>query len=164
MLFSLVHISDLHFKNNHPSLHRLHLLRDDILTQASSGPFYILFSGDLAYAGDDDLYGILLDEFFDPLTDHASGLYLTPGNHDIQHQEASAIQCEELYADKDLTYLYHDDGLPKLQNPFSLADPLSNYFALEDLISASQEANFFGSVGNNPHFLNTIVKFRLAFI
>ena len=152
MIFSLVHISDLHFKNNHPSLHRLRLLRDDILAQASNRPFYILFSGDLVHAGGDDLFGILLDEFFDPLTDHAAGLCLTPGNHDIQHQDACPIQCEELYADKHLTYLYDEDGLLKLHNPFSLIDPLSNYFALDDLISSNQEANFFGSIDNNPHF------------
>ena len=152
MIFSLVHISDLHFKNNHPSLHRLHLLRDDILLKASNRPFYVLFSGDLVHAGEDDFYGVLLDEFFDPLTDHASGFYLTPGNHDIQHKDARPNQCEELYADKDLTYLYEEGGILKLQNPFSSTDPLSNYFALDDLISSNLEANFFGSVDNNPHF------------
>ena len=151
MIFSLVHISDLHFKNNHPSIHRLRLLREDILAQTSSRPFYILFTGDLAHSGDDDPYGILLDEFFDPLTDRASGLYLTPGNHDVQHEDACPIQCEKLYADKDLTYLYHEDGTLNLQNPFSPTDPLSNYFALEELISHNQEANFFGSLDNAPH-------------
>ena len=152
MIFSLVHISDLHFKNNHPSLHRLRLLRDDILAHASNRPFYILFSGDLVHAGDDDLYGILLDHFFDPLLNEAAGIYLTPGNHDIQHQDASSIQCEELCSDKDLSYLYDKDGSLKLQNPFSSTDPICNFAALDDLISSYQEVNFFSSFDNNSHF------------
>ena len=152
MLFSLVHISDLHFKNNHPSLHRLRLLRDDILECPSNRPFYIVFSGDLVHAGDDDLYGILLDEFFDPITDRATGIYLTPGNHDIQHQDASKLECERFFSDKDLTYLYHEDGQLRLENPFSATDPLSNYSALNDLISSNVAASFFGAVDNNPHF------------
>ena len=152
MIFSLVHISDFHFKNNHPSLHRLRLLRDDILAHASNHPFYILFSGDLAHAGDDDPYGILLDSFFDPLTDKAAGVYLAPGNHDIQHQYTAPAQCEELYSNKDLAYLYDKDGSLILKNPFLSVDPLSNFFALNDLISSYQNDNFFGSIDNNSHF------------
>ncbi len=152
MIFSLIHISDLHFQHNHPSLHRLRLLRDDILAVASTRPFYITFSGDLVSAGDQDLYGILLDEFFDPLLNYASAIYLTPGNHDIQQGVASAAQCDAIFRDKSMTYLYQANGNANPNNPFFNFDPLDNYRALADLICPNQEENYFGFVDNNPHF------------
>ena len=152
MIFSVVHISDLHFKNDHPSLHRLRLLRDDILEYTNNRPFYIAFSGDLVRAGDDDLYAILFDEFFAPVTDKASGIYLTPGNHDIQHDIASKMQCDKLLSDGALTYLFDENASLQSGNPFVSCDPLSNFSVLNEIVSSHQETSFFGSFDNNPHF------------
>ena len=152
MIFSAVHISDLHFKNDHPSLHRLRLLRDDILEYTNNRPFYIAFSGDLVRAGDDDLYAILFDEFFAPVTDKASGIYLTPGNHDIQQDIASKMQCDKLLSDGALTYLFDENASLQSGNPFVSCDPLSNFSVLNEIVSSHQEMSFFGSFDNNPHF------------
>ena len=152
MIFSVIHISDLHFKKDHPSLHRLRRLRDDILEYKNNHPLYIAFSGDLVQAGDEDLYAILFDEFFAPLNAKLSRIYLAPGNHDIQQETASKLQCDKLLSDRELTYLFDENGSVQSGNPFVNADPLSNFSILNEIISSYQETSFFGSYDNNPHF------------
>ena len=152
MIFSVIHISDLHFKKDHPSLHRLRRLRDDILEYKNNHPLYIAFSGDLVQAGDEDLYAILFDEFFAPLNAKLSRIYLAPENHDIQQETASKLQCDKLLSDRELTYLFDENGSVQSGNPFVNADPLSNFSILNEIISSYQETSFFGSYDNNPHF------------
>ena len=152
MVFSLVHISDFHFQNTYPCKSRLELLKSDILENTRGHPFYLAFTGDLVHSGDADHYGTLFDDFFAPLDEHARGIYLTPGNHDIQRANANSAQCNSLLQDRGLSYLYDHTGQLILGNPFSHNDPLSNYFTLQNILASFQECNFFGSISLEPHF------------
>ena len=152
MPFSLIHVSDLHFRRDHPSLERLHLLRDDILAHAATGPLYLAFSGDLVDAGDDDLYSVLLDEFFIELHDRLAGIYLVPGNHDIQRSQTSAAACSAILDDNTFSYLYKPTNTLHLSNPFVSINPLENFNFFNELISSYQDINYFGSFDSNEHF------------
>ena len=152
MTFSIVHISDLHFKNDHPCIERVRILRDDILQQITGTKAHLIFSGDLVHAGDDNLYEVLLDQFFVHLDEACERIYLVPGNHDIQRQSTDLNQCEKFAADSNQKYLYHSDSTLKLDNPFQGSDPLQNYNDFQDLISNHQLQNYFGTLDANSDF------------
>ncbi len=152
MVFSLVHISDFHFRNTYPSKNRLTLLKDDILQHTQSRPFYLAFTGDLTFSGDSNHYESLFDDFFVPMYEYARGIYLTPGNHDIQRDDTNPDVCNSVLQDRDLTYLYDASGSLILSNPFLPKDPLSNYSALQDTVSSYRDSNFYGSISLEPEF------------
>ena len=153
MTFSVFHVSDLHFKNDHPSIERIHLLRDDMATQVKKGRAYLVFSGDLVDAADNNnLYAVLLNEFFLKLDSIFQRIYLVPGNHDVQWAISSEGQCTSFVNDSSQSYLYDVDGTLKLQNPFENIDPLMNYHSFQELISGYQEENYFGSLDINSDF------------
>ena len=152
MTFSVFHVSDLHFKNDHPSIERIHLLRDDMVSQAKKGRAYLVFSGDLVDAADNNLYTVLLDEFFLKLDSTFQRIYLVPGNHDVQWAISSEGQCTSFANDSSQSYLYDVHGKLKLENPFENIDPLMNYHSFQGLISRYQEENYFGSLDINSDF------------
>ncbi|MDE0381982.1 MAG: metallophosphoesterase [Rhodospirillales bacterium] len=151
-MFSIVHISDLHFKMDYPSLERLRALREDILSQPKESKTYLIFSGDLVDAADDNHYTVLLDEFFIYLEGELESLYLVPGNHDIQRSSTDGQQCDQLLSDPSQSYLYDNRPTIPLENPFVNADPLEHYHELQSLLSSHQELNYFGSVDQNQNF------------
>ena len=152
MLYSLIHVSDLHFQNNHLSKERLRLLKQDIIGNTKDGPHYLIFSGDLVGAGDDALYDVLLDEFFIDLYELVKGIYLVPGNHDLQQSCVSLCQRSAMYGDSTHAYLYGSGNTHNFGNPFIDTDPLANYRAFQELVASYQDANYFGSYDNNRHF------------
>ena len=152
MTFSLVHISDLHFKKDYPSIDRLRLLRDDVLNCTKGETVYLVFSGDLVDAGDDDLYLILLDEFVIKLYDHCKAIYTVPGNHDIQWSATSKTDCDNMLQDIDQTYLYSHGTALNLDNPFKEVNPLGNFLSFQELICSYQELGFFGALDTNKDF------------
>lgn len=152
MTFSIVHVSDLHFKNDHPCIERIRLMRDDILRQVQNEKCYLIFSGDLVNAGDDNLYEVLLDEFFVHLDEAVEAIYLVAGNHDIQRAHTDADACQMFLNDSSQSYLYEKGASPNLSNPFKNFDPLKNFNDFHSLISSFQIANFFGTQDTNPDF------------
>ncbi|MYA88408.1 MAG: metallophosphoesterase [Boseongicola sp. SB0662_bin_57] len=152
MVLSLVHISDFHYRNTFPSKNRLTSLKDDILESTHTRPFYLVFSGDLVHSGDKNNYETLFDDFFVPLAECARGIFLTPGNHDIQWRDTNPKLCNSLLKDHELSYLYDDSGALSLVNPFLPKDPLYNYFVLQETLSSQIESNFFGSISIEPDF------------
>ena len=152
MTFSIVHISDLHFKIDHPCVERIQTLREDILRQIQGKKAYLVFTGDLVNAGDDDLYEALLDQFFVHLDDIFEAIYMVPGNHDVQRIQTDREQNEGFAADSTQHYLYDDQSNLKLENPFKSTDPLQNYSGLEELLSSHQIRNFFGTLDTNSDF------------
>ena len=152
MTFSIVHLSDLHFKRDHPSLDRLRMLRDDIRTHTKPETSYLAFTGDLVNAADDDLYPILLDEFFAHFDSIFKGMFLVPGNHDIQWSSASRTECDKLFEDATQAYLYKPGVTLNLENPFEKANSLENFQVLNELISSYKELTYFGSFDVNEDF------------
>ena len=153
MTFSIFHISDLHFKNDHPCIDRIRLLRDDILNHVQQKKkSYLVFTGDLVDSADDNLYSVLLDEFFLELHAICKGIYLVPGNHDVQWSVSDEVQCDRFLNDTTQSYLYDSSAKLCLDNPFLIEDPFSNYRSLQSLLSSYQEETFFGSLDINSDF------------
>ena len=131
---------------------RLRLLRDDILQHTKPETSYLAFTGDLVNAGDDDLYPILLDEFFSHFDSTCKGVFLVPGNHDIQWSSASKSECDKFFKDATQTYLYKPGITLNLENPFRNTNSLENFQVLNELISSYKELTHFGSFDVNEDF------------
>ncbi len=152
MIFSLIHVSDLHFRNDYDCIERLSILKHDIISQTKNRKPYLIFSGDLVHSGDENAYDSLLDEFFAEMDEFCAGIYIVPGNHDIQQNRTDAAQCALLLNDISQKYLFRTGNQLCLDNPFTDIDPLENYRDFDGLINNSQESNYFGYFDKNPHF------------
>jgi len=97
-----LHLSDLHFKSGaeFEEFNReivLEILWDDIKNQIAKGlkPDFIVFTGDVAYHGRRDEYGLAVRHFFDPLLETTGlskdKLFIVPGNHDVDWDEIDPI-------------------------------------------------------------------------
>lgn len=67
-MFKLVHLSDFHYKSNIENDERITRLIEDISEQVEGTNHYIVFSGDLVHAGDNNLFGSLFDNLLAPLS------------------------------------------------------------------------------------------------
>lgn len=161
-MFSIFHISDLHFKNDFPCIERLQLLVADIKSNLPSHDAYLVFSGDLVNEGDNDLYYSLLEYFFAPLEHSFKKMYLVPGNHDIDRNNSSYEQSIYFLQDRSQSYLYSDEQGLRLRNPFNDVNPLAQYFEIEELLSSSQYSSYFGWRDENLDF--DIVGFNSAWM
>ena len=142
-MISIFHISDFHFRADHPSIERLGSLVSDIEKNRPNNDAYLVFSGDLGFSGVREQYESLLEHFFVPLESFFKKIYLVPGNHDISRKDADEDQVKSLFEDKSLSYLYNGGAKIKLENPFKGTNPLEEYQNLEALLSSSQSSNYF---------------------
>jgi len=142
-VLTLFHISDFHFKADHPSVERLKILVRDIEKMLPRNDAYLVFSGDLAFSGEKNQYESLLEHFFIPLENRFKKLYLVPGNHDIDRKNSDINQSNKFLDDKAQSYLYGGHSSVTLENPFHGIDPLAEYFSLEALLSSSLDSNYF---------------------
>ncbi|MXZ51463.1 MAG: metallophosphoesterase, partial [Rhodobacteraceae bacterium] len=133
MSFSIIHLSDLHYKNDYPCIDRVKRLKSDILNNIQD-KCYLIFSGDLVFSGKNDEYEGLFDEFFTDIYDNFEKIYLVPGNHDIDWELTDPTKCKKFSSDIEQNYLYPQNSKLNLQNPF-VKDPLTEYHFFQELIS-----------------------------
>lgn len=151
-MISLFHVTDLHFKNDYQSSERLKLLVDDIQKNIPKNDAYLVFSGDLVNAANEKLYYSLFEKFFVPLDKLFKKIYIVPGNHDIDRNQTSHELSSQYLGDKGLAYLYSPSGHILSNSPFDATSPLAQYHDFENLVSVSQESNFYGWFDPNDEF------------
>ncbi len=141
---TIVHLSDLHFKNDAANRFRLQQLRDDISRIPSSGPISTAFTGDLIHAGDDNNYDMLFDELIGPLIQLGHEVLVVPGNHDVQRAVTSSSFTDGCLADRGSGYLFDSNGDILHPHPDRSSDPLKNYHSFEELFGPYDHRYYWG--------------------
>lgn len=143
---SIVHLSDLHFKNDVENHFRIEKLRDDLIKLPLGSNTITAFSGDLVQSGDREQYDVLFELLLAPLIEADHQIAIVPGNHDIQRELTDAQQAANFLKDRASSYLFSGNSL--IPSPFEQdADgPLKNYKALEELFSPYVEQSFYGYI------------------
>ena len=143
-LLSIVHLSDFHFKKEASSLQRLNKLIEDIKGQTKLGKPILCFTGDLVHSGDESLFYNLLEHFFCEMEGYFSGIYCTPGNHDVQQSITDRTQSDKFLADKEEGYILNNGLKLNLICPYK-KDPLENYFIFQGEVCNFDYSNFYYS-------------------
>lgn len=146
MEYSIVHLSDLHFKNDVENRFRIEKLRDDLIKLPLGSNTITAFSGDLVHSGDREQYDVLFELLLAPLIEADHQIAIVPGNHDIQRELTDAQQAANFLKDRASSYLFSGNSL--IPSPFEQdADgPLRNYKALEELFAPYVEQSFYGYI------------------
>lgn len=144
MDISIVHLSDLHFRNDATNRYRLQRLKEDLLRIHSDGSIYTTFTGDLVQNGDEDAYNLLLDEFVMPLIENGHEILTVPGNHDIERSRTSIDFVSKCINDTGSGYLFDEDGRMLEHHPCPDHDPLVKYNAFAALFAPYDEFNYWG--------------------
>ncbi|MCG8274095.1 metallophosphoesterase [Aquamicrobium sp. NLF2-7] len=144
MQATIVHLSDLHFKNDAVNKFRLDCLRKDLKRLRADGPIHTVFTGDLVHAGDDNAFDHLFDELIGPLIELGHELFVVPGNHDVQRVIANQPFADRILADRGSGYLFGDHIGIRRDHPEAEFDPLVNYRNLEDLLEPYDQRNYWG--------------------
>ncbi|MYM54818.1 metallophosphoesterase [Thalassovita mangrovi] len=141
----IVHLSDLHFKNDAENRKRLEYLLDDLKRLRTSGPIYTAFTGDLVNSGDNQSdYEHLFELLIGPLTELGHEVLTVPGNHDIQRSTTSEEFTDGYLQDTGSSYLFgdHDDIYPP--DKVERQNPLANYMELEELLGPYDQHSYYG--------------------
>lgn len=141
---TIVHLSDLHFKNDVENRFRLKRFRADLERLQVDGPIYTVFTGDLVHAGDDDVFNILFDELFSPLIGWGHEVFIVPGNHDIQRSIANEEFVNKILVDRGSSYLFGTHRSIQNNHPDETFDSLVNYRLLEDILAPYDQRSYWG--------------------
>jgi len=141
---TIVHLSDLHLKNDTENRFRLGCLRADLERLQSDSPIYTVFTGDLVQAGDDDNFELLFDELIGPLLELRHEVFVVPGNHDVQRAIADRSFADRILNDHGSSYLFGDHIGIRIEHPESEFDSLVNYRNFEDLFGPYDQRNYWG--------------------
>ncbi|MFC0342414.1 metallophosphoesterase [Paracoccus niistensis] len=146
MEYSIVHLSDLHFKNDVENRFRIEKLREDLVKQRLGPKTITAFTGDLVQSGEQEQYDVLFDILLAPLIEADHHIAIVPGNHDIQRHLADKEAAARFLNDRASSYLFSGSSL--ILSPFGTNPdgPLANYRALEALFSPYIEQSFYGYV------------------
>lgn len=141
---TIVHLSDLHFKNDAENRLRLRCLRTDLKNLEAEGTIYTVLTGDLVNAGDDNTFDLLLNELVGPLLEMGHELFVVPGNHDVQRSVADRSFCDRILADRASGYLFTGRAGPRADHPDPVFDVLANYRDFEDLFGPYDQQSYWG--------------------
>lgn len=144
MEYSIVHLSDLHFKNDVENRFRIEKLRDDLVKLPLGANTITAFTGDLVQSGEQEQYDVLFELLLAPLIEADHHIAIVPGNHDIQRELADGQVAASFLKDRASSYLFSGNNL--IASPFGTKPegPLKNYKALEGLFSPYVEQSFYG--------------------
>lgn len=141
----IVHLSDLHFKNDVENRKRLEYLISDLRRLRADGPIHTAFTGDLIQAGDQsEDYDLLFEELIMPLIEMGHEVHLVPGNHDVQRSVAEIDFIDSCLKDATSSYLFNKMGELVDPYPESKLDPLSKYRQLEQLLGPYDHSTYYG--------------------
>lgn len=141
---TIVHLSDLHFKNDVENRVRLEYLKKDLERIKTDAVIYTVFTGDLVYSADDDDYDLLFDQLIGPLIELGHEIFIIPGNHDIQRSKANPAFSEKCLKDCGSSYLFENSGEIRNKHPEEDYDSLQHYSRLEELLGPYDERNYWG--------------------
>ena len=146
MEYSIVHLSDLHFKNDAENRFRIEKLREDLVKLRLGTQIITAFTGDLVQSGDQDQYDVLFELLLAPLIEADHHIAIVPGNHDVQRQFTDKEIAAAFLKDRASSYLFSGNSL--LPSPFQNHPdgPLRNYKSLESLFAPYAEQSFYGYV------------------
>lgn len=140
---TIIHLSDLHLKNDAENRFRLNVLREDISKLQAKGPVFTAFTGDLVQAGGDGAYELLFDELIGPLAAMGHEIFVVPGNHDVDRSVASESFCDSMLKDRGSSYLY-DGKAFRLDHPDTRFDALKSYSNLQSLLGPYDRESYWG--------------------
>ena len=144
MEYSIVHLSDLHFKNDTENHLRIEKLRDDLVKLPLGSNVITAFTGDLVQSGEREQYEVLFELLFAPLIEADHDIAIVPGNHDIQRDLTDKQAAASFLNDRASSYLFSGSNLVPSPHGFNPDGPLKNYRALEGLLSPYVEQSFYG--------------------
>ena len=146
MEFSIIHLSDLHLKNDAENRFRIEKLRDDLAALPLGSNVITAFTGDLVQSGDREQYDVLFEELLGPLIEADHQIAIVPGNHDVERHLADSAGTARFLKDRTSSYLFSGSSFkptPYKQNPNG---SLNSYRTLEDLFEPYAERSFYGYV------------------
>lgn len=146
MEYTLIHFSDLHFKNDTENRYRLEKLCEDIATIPLGTNIITAFTGDLVQSGEQEQYEVLWDLLICPLIEAKHQIVLVPGNHDIQRDRTSADAAQKVLKDKASSYLFSGSQFVGWPEADGLKGPLENYFHFETLFDPFIDRSHYGFV------------------
>ncbi len=144
MEVTIIHLSDLHFKNDAENRFRLDRLRSDLERLQTGSQVFTAFTGDLVQSGDENDYALLFEELISPLISYGHDIFLVPGNHDVQRELTSNDFSDSCLQDHASSYLFESNGSIRQYHPEKEFDALQNYKQLEDLFDPYEERNYWG--------------------
>lgn len=146
MEVTLIHLSDLHFKNDARNRFRLKRLQDDLAQLSLRSKVVTVFTGDLAQSGDAEQYDVLFDLLLAPLIEAEHDIAVVPGNHDIQRDLTSVGVIRPFLENADSSYLFDGNTLRPSPFPDEPSGPLKNYMDVEALFGPYLERNYYGYI------------------
>lgn len=143
---SIIHLSDLHFKNDVENRFRIERLREDIAGLPLGSNVVTAFTGDLVQSGDQEQYDVLFELLLGPLIEANHQIAIVPGNHDVERHLTNSQGAAAFLKDRASSYLF--SGSSFKQSPFedNPNGPLNNYRTLEELFEPYAERSFYGYV------------------
>ena len=144
MEISIVHLSDLHFKNDVENRFRLNKLREDLSSLPLGANVITAFTGDLVQSGDQEQYDVLFEELLGPLIEADHQIAIVPGNHDVERHLADSESAAAFLKDHASSYLFSGSSFRSTPYENTPNGSLNNYRALEDLFEPYAERSFYG--------------------
>jgi len=166
MIISILHLSDIHFKNGHNIiLNRKEKLFDAIKNELKGKDgLFIITTGDISFSGKDDEYAIATKFYLDLIdsikeyTGLQGKLLFIPGNHDCFFDE-KVEQIRKLIIEK-----FTKEGLADLNETLidKCCEPQSNYFSFRDNIEELSESSDGTADHILSHNLAEVVTFKVG--
>lgn len=127
MEYTIVHLSDLHFKNDAENRFRIQRLRDDLVKLPLGANIVTAFTGDLVQSGEQEQYDVLFELLLAPLIEADHHIAIVPGNHDIQRELADKNAAATFLKNRASSYLFSGNNF--VSSPFGPDPdgPLKNY-------------------------------------
>jgi predicted MPP superfamily phosphohydrolase len=141
---TIVHLSDLHFKNDAENQFRIRCLLEDLKRLQNDQPIHTVFTGDLVQAGDENSFEGLFEFLVGPLLELGHEVFVVPGNHDVQRSIANQSFCEKILADRTSSYLFGSSTGIRRNHPDPAFDALVNYKNFEDLFAPYEQRFYWG--------------------
>ncbi|MEP4151662.1 MAG: metallophosphoesterase, partial [Lentilitoribacter sp.] len=143
---SIVHLSDLHFKNDTENRFRIEMLREDLAKLPLGSNVITAFTGDLVQSGEQEQYDVLFDLLLAPLIEADHHIAVVPGNHDIQLKLTDKVAASVFLKDRASSYLFSGSSLVPSPYGDNSEGPLANYKALEELFIPYTDRSFYGYI------------------
>lgn len=141
----IVHLSDLHFKNDAENRKRIEYLKTDLQRLEAEGGVFTAFTGDLVQSGDrSEDYDVLFDILIAPLSEMAHEVLVIPGNHDIQRSVANHDFIERHLEDRTSSYLFQKSSEMVQPNFHEVGDPLEHYRTIEEVLGPYDHHTYYG--------------------
>lgn len=144
MEYTLIHLSDLHFKNDVENRQRIEKLREDLSSIPLGTNVITAFTGDLVQSGEKEQYDVLFELLICPLIEANHQIVAVPGNHDIQRNKTNQAEAVRLLADTKSSYLFSGNSFLSWPGELGEKGPLENYLNLESLFAPYVERSFYG--------------------